>query len=83
MVKVCADSVTVAPEDGQSSVFTMDKKKKQIALYEPQQPTNSTTNEEEERKPSVSAPKMFAFEALFSDDDPQVRRFCITSNPLP
>ena len=75
LVKVCADAASLAPEDGHTPVFTMAKKKKQIALYEPQSITNSVGSEEQERKPCISAPKMFAFEALFSEDDPQVRRY--------
>lgn len=68
MLKVCVD----ASSSGEvlSPVFSMDKKRKQITLYEPV--TANAHETPEERKCAVSAPKMFAFDALFSDDDPQV-----------
>lgn len=50
----------------------MDKKRKQITLYEPVN-SNAHNDTPEERKCTVSAPKMFAFDALFADDDPLVR----------
>lgn len=46
----------------------MDKKKKQIALYEPVNVVDAS----EDRQHVTSAPKLFAFDALFAEDDPQV-----------
>ncbi|XP_065221897.1 kinesin-like protein CG14535 [Planococcus citri] len=70
MLKVCVDSSSTG-EDAISPVFSMDKKRKQITLYEPVN-SNAHNDTPEERKCAVSAPKMFAFDALFSDDDPLV-----------
>lgn len=75
ILKVCGDAVAPqnSPEDGQpASILNVDKKKKQIALYEPATVNVSTSDNADERKSSTSAPKMFAFDALFSDEDPQV-----------
>lgn len=70
MVKVCGDT-NASGEEVVSPVFSMDKKRKQITLYEP---VNANSHETpEERKCAVSAPKMFAFDALFSDEDSQVK----------
>lgn len=76
ILKVCGDTATLSnpPEDGQpASILNVDKKKKQIALYEPAT-VNVSTDNPDERKSSTSAPKMFAFDALFSDEDPQVSK---------
>jgi hypothetical protein len=53
-----------------SSFMSVDKKKRQITLTEPQltAPANA-----QERGPMVSAPKMFAFDSLFTAEDMQVR----------
>lgn len=55
------------------SYLTIDKKKRQVTLSEPttaQTPQSSTSAQE--RGPMVSAPKMFAFDALHTSEDSQV-----------
>lgn len=46
----------------------MDKRKKQVSLCE----TAPAATAPEDRKVGVAAPKMFAFDAIFSQDDAQV-----------
>ncbi|XP_050072371.1 kinesin-like protein CG14535 [Anopheles maculipalpis] len=48
--------------------LTVDKKKRQVTLTETQ---SSATMAPSERGPMVSAPKMFAFDALFTTEDSQ------------
>lgn len=76
ILKVCADLSSIAIDDGQTNIFNIDKKKKQIALYEPVS-ANASLDAADERKPSTTAPKMFAFDALFSNDDSQVYCFIV------
>lgn len=55
------------------SYLSIDKKKRQVTLSEPtnaQTPQTSATAQE--RGPMVSAPKMFAFDALHTSEDSQV-----------
>lgn len=71
--------------DGDKSVsyLSIDKKKRQVTLSEPtqtpqpgQSPTsNSGSAAAQERGPMVSAPKMFAFDALHTFDDSQVSNY--------
>lgn len=70
------------PTDGEKSVsyLSIDKKKRQVTLSEPTQNTQNITgqnqstgnNAAQDRGPMVSAPKMFAFDALHTNDDSQV-----------
>lgn len=55
-----------------TQTFSLDKRKKQVSLCE-----NATgaAAPPEDRKVGVAAPKMFAFDAIFSQDDSQVRRY--------
>ncbi|XP_028038009.1 kinesin-like protein CG14535 [Bombyx mandarina] len=50
-----------------NQTFAMDKRKKQVSLCE----ATSAASAPEDRKVGVTAPKMFAFDAIFSQDDPQ------------
>nr|XP_026484070.1 kinesin-like protein CG14535 isoform X1 [Vanessa tameamea] len=50
-----------------TQTFSLDKRKKQVTLCE----TASATSAPEDRKVGVAAPKMFAFDAIFSQDDAQ------------
>ncbi|CAB3223960.1 unnamed protein product [Arctia plantaginis] len=50
-----------------TQTFSMDKRKKQVSLCE----TAPSTTAPEDRKVGVAAPKMFAFDAIFSQDDSQ------------
>lgn len=64
------------PEGEKSACYlSIDKKKRQVTLSEPtsaQTPQSSTSAQE--RGPMVSAPKMFAFDALHTNEDSQVIR---------
>lgn len=51
-----------------TQTFSMDKRKKQVSLCE----TAPAATAPEDRKVGVAAPKMFAFDAIFSQDDAQV-----------
>ncbi|XP_047019101.1 kinesin-like protein CG14535 isoform X1 [Helicoverpa zea] len=50
-----------------TQTFSMDKRKKQVSLCE----TAPAATAPEDRKVGVAAPKMFAFDAIFSQDDAQ------------
>lgn len=54
-----------------TQTFSMDKRKKQVSLCE----TATAAVAPEDRKVGVAAPKMFAFDAIFSNDDSQVCSF--------
>ena len=67
------------PADGEkSSYLSIDKKKRQVTLSEPTVQTTNTMTQStnatnlQDRAPMVSAPKMFAFDALHTSDDSQV-----------
>ncbi|XP_070497103.1 kinesin-like protein CG14535 isoform X4 [Chironomus tepperi] len=69
------------PTDGEKSVsyLSIDKKKRQVTLSEPTNAQNvtgqnqsSSNNAAQDRGPMVSAPKMFAFDALHTNDDSQL-----------
>lgn len=67
------------PPDGEkSSYLSIDKKKRQVTLSEPTAQTTNTMTQSinatnlQDRAPMVSAPKMFAFDALHTNDDSQV-----------
>lgn len=54
----------------QSHYLCIDKKKRQITLTDPSTlAPNLNTNQD--RGPMVAAPKIFAFDNLFTSDDPQ------------
>ncbi|XP_058450660.1 kinesin-like protein CG14535 isoform X3 [Malaya genurostris] len=53
------------------SYLTVDKKKRQVTLCETQTNLAGSTAATQERGPMVSAPKMFAFDALFTTEDSQ------------
>ncbi|XP_044733263.1 kinesin-like protein CG14535 [Chrysoperla carnea] len=55
-----------------NSFFNIDKRKKQVTLFDPTTCNNSSsTTAPEDRRVGVAAPKMFAFDAIFSQDDSQ------------
>ncbi|XP_025830846.1 kinesin-like protein CG14535 isoform X2 [Agrilus planipennis] len=56
-----------SPEN--SNFFSIDKRKKQVTLIDPSVCGSSPAPED--RRVGVAAPKMFAFDALFSQDDSQ------------
>lgn len=57
-----------------ASYLSIDKKKRQVTLSEPTTAqTPQTSANAQDRGPMVSAPKMFAFDALHTSEDNQVR----------
>lgn len=50
--------------------MSIDKKKRQVTLTDPT--TSSSSSTSQERGPMVAAPKMFAFDGLFTVEDPQM-----------
>lgn len=53
--------------------MTVDKKKRQVTLTDPAAASNLAACSSQERGPMVAAPKMFAFDNLFTAEDQQVR----------
>ncbi|KAB7498610.1 hypothetical protein Anas_10874 [Armadillidium nasatum] len=49
---------------GESSIISLDKKRRQVTIVEPQNPATQD-------RVGVSAPKMFAFDQIYSRDDDQ------------
>lgn len=60
------------------SYLSIDKKKKQVTLSEPTSNTPNPSTSAQDRGPMVSAPKMFAFDALHTKDDSQVNYHTFT-----
>ncbi|XP_050299307.1 kinesin-like protein CG14535 isoform X2 [Anthonomus grandis grandis] len=54
---------------GSNHFFSLDKRKKQVTLVDPSILNGSSAPED--RRVGVAAPKMFAFDAIFSQDDSQ------------
>lgn len=76
MLRVSSPS-NASPQEGSpggSSFFNLDKRKKQVTLYDPgvSGVAGGGTTAPEDRRVGVAAPKMFAFDAIFSQDDSQV-----------
>lgn len=64
-----------APPEGNadsSSILGVDRRRKQVSLFHPIS-SEGAPPPPEDRRLAVSAPKMFAFDAIFSQDDSQVR----------
>jgi kinesin family protein 26 len=61
------------PPDGDKSAscLSIDKKKRQVTLSEPTTTQNAASSGAD-RGPMVLAPKMFAFDALHTNEDSQV-----------
>lgn len=73
MLRVSAPPSGLTADGGGSSngFFSLDKRKKQVTLIDPSACGGSVAPED--RRVAVAAPKMFAFDAIFSHDDSQVR----------
>ncbi|KAL3266117.1 hypothetical protein HHI36_010303, partial [Cryptolaemus montrouzieri] len=70
MLRVSNPTGSSPSEPGSSnSFFSLDKRKKQVTLIDPS--TCNGTVAPEDRRVGVAAPKMFAFDAIFSQDDSQ------------
>lgn len=69
-----------APTDSaQPHYLCIDKKKRQITLTDPSTLSANANAANQERGPMVAAPKIFAFDNLFTSDDAQTD---ITSSAL-
>lgn len=66
------------PPPGVTQFFSLDKRKKQVTLYDPTL-CEAASTAPDDRKVGVAAPKMFAFDAMFSHEDSQVS-FCLNLN---
>jgi hypothetical protein len=73
----CAASGIPSVASSSSSFFNVDTRKKQVTLFDPATCGGASTAPED-RRVGVAAPKMFAFDAIFTADDSQVRNM---SNP--
>lgn len=69
MLRICPTSSDELDPTSQVPFLDVDIRKKQLTVYEP---TTSTIGPTEERHLGVTAPKMFAFDAIFSAEDSQV-----------
>ena len=78
ILRVANSGVIDDSKVGNSSFFQMDKKKRQVTLFDrtsmknesiPSSTMNSSDNNE--RRIDVAAPKMFAFDGLYTDEDSQ------------
>lgn len=67
----------VAGSSEDSPSFKVDRRHKQVTLTDPTPSTSTPTPEAQDRRVSVAAPKMFAFDAIFTEEDNQVK----TSKP--
>ncbi|XP_067009500.2 kinesin-like protein CG14535 [Anabrus simplex] len=68
-VSTTTSGTTTAQYSSSSSFFNIDARKKQVTLFDPALCGGSSAPED--RRVGVAAPKMFAFDAIFSQDDSQ------------
>ncbi|KAF5302808.1 hypothetical protein FQA39_LY01988 [Lamprigera yunnana] len=69
MLRVATPPGSSSPENGSfNNFFNLDKRKKQVTLVDP---STCGSIAPEDRRVGVAAPKMFAFDAIFSQDDSQ------------
>ncbi|XP_054264787.1 kinesin-like protein CG14535 isoform X1 [Macrosteles quadrilineatus] len=61
----------VAGSSEDTASFKVDRRHKQVTLTDPA-PAASHTPEAQDRRVAVAAPKMFAFDAIFTEDDNQM-----------
>lgn len=65
-----SDSATATADGAPPHYLCIDKKKRQITLTDPTT-VSTNTAATQERSPMVAAPKIFAFDNLFTHDDAQ------------
>lgn len=80
MLRVADTHSETATADGSTPpahFMALDKKKRQVTLTDPTAAANTAVaaSTSQERGPMVAAPKMFAFDSLFTADDQQVSSF--------
>lgn len=66
MLRVAGDGHTA---EDTASFLSVDKRRKQITLFDP---ALCGTQAPEDRRVGVAAPKMFAFDSIFTHEDSQV-----------
>lgn len=66
---VLETSSTTSAINAPSHFLSADKKKRQVTLTDPATITSAASTQE--RGPMVAAPKMFAFDGMFTSDDSQ------------
>lgn len=59
-------SPAVSLAEGETEVVTLDKRRRQVTLVDPQ------TRQAQESRVGVAAPKMFAFDQVYTQEDSQV-----------
>ncbi|XP_046388807.1 kinesin-like protein KIF26A isoform X1 [Ischnura elegans] len=64
------DASSSGAAGGTSSFFSIDKRRKQVTLFDPAA-CGGGSSAPEDRRVGVAAPKMFAFDAIFSQEDSQ------------
>ncbi|XP_068907852.1 kinesin-like protein CG14535 isoform X3 [Tenebrio molitor] len=69
MLRVSNPTSGPGAEGCSNTFFSLDKRKKQVNLIDPS--TCGSSSAPEDRRVGVAAPKMFAFDAIFSQDDSQ------------
>lgn len=67
MLKICAEG---SHSEQAQSCLSIDPRKKQVTVFDPSSVGVTTSSH---RRTTPVAPKMFAFDAVFSPDDSQVR----------
>jgi hypothetical protein len=70
--EACAASGVSTVASSSSSFFNVDTRRKQVTLFDPAT-CGGTSTAPEDRRVGVAAPKMFAFDAIFTADDSQVK----------
>lgn len=69
MLRVSGMTGQSASDSAQPHFLSADKKKRQVTLTDPTAMTSLASTQE--RGPMVAAPKMFAFDGMFTEDDTQ------------
>ncbi|XP_021928762.1 kinesin-like protein GA13060 isoform X2 [Zootermopsis nevadensis] len=64
-----ASGSCTTPGGGSASFFSVDSRRKQVTLFDPAACGSTATPED--RRVGVAAPKMFAFDAIFTQEDSQ------------
>lgn len=70
MMRICPSLETADSSESQS-FLKVDSRKKQLTLYDPASSPHS--NSAHRRSATVAVPKIFAFDAVFTQDASQVR----------
>lgn len=72
MLRVAERDRNSSSGPGEPEYMALDKKKRQVTLTDPRNVVCPPPQAAQERAPMVAAPKMFAFDNLFTAEDKQV-----------